>query len=110
MQCKAQVLMTPLEGELMRRLTTKIAGTVGALVLGAWPASAQPSDRSTTITFSAPVALPGVTLPAGSYLFKLADSQTNRNIVQVFDEDRTKIFLRPFSRYRLNAMNPLTRP
>ena len=76
----------------MRQLTTKIAGTVGALVLGASLASAQPSDRSTTVTFSAPVALPGVTLPAGSYLFKLADSQTNRNIVQVFDKDRTKIF------------------
>jgi hypothetical protein len=44
------------------------------------------------VTFSAPVALPGVTLPAGSYMFKLADSQTNRNIVQVFDKDRTKIF------------------
>jgi hypothetical protein len=33
-----------------------------------------------------------VTLPAGSYLFKLGDSQVNRNIVQVFDKDRTKIF------------------
>jgi hypothetical protein len=78
----------------MRRITTKILGTCGAILMGATIASAQgpPADRSTTVTFSAPVALPGVTLPAGSYLFKLADSQVNRNVVQVFDKDRTKIF------------------
>ena len=78
----------------MRRITTKILGACGTILLGATIASAQgpPSDRTTTITFSAPVSLPGVTLPAGSYLFRLADSQVNRNIVQVFDKDRSKIF------------------
>ena len=76
----------------MRRLTTKIMGTCAALMLGATLASAQNADRSTIVTFSAPVSLPGMTLPAGSYLFKLADSQVNRNIVQVFDKDRSKIF------------------
>lgn len=77
----------------MRPLTTRILGACAALLLGATLASAQIDDsRTTVVTFSAPVALPGVTLPAGSYLFKLADSQTNRNIVQVFDKDRSKIF------------------
>jgi hypothetical protein len=82
-----------MEGELMRRLTTRIMGTCAAVILGATLAGAQGLDtsRTTIVTFSAPVALPGVTLPAGSYLFRLADSQTNRNIVQVFDKDRTKI-------------------
>jgi len=75
-------------------MTTKIMGTCAALLLGATLASAQAPDtnRNTIVTFSAPVQLPGVTLPAGSYLFRLADSQVNRNIVQVFDKDRTKIF------------------
>ncbi len=77
----------------MRQLTTRIMGTCAAVVLGATLATAQTDDaRTTIVTFSAPVALPGVTLPAGSYMFKLADSQTNRNIVQVFDKDRSKIF------------------
>jgi hypothetical protein len=69
-------------------------GACAALLLGASLAAAQGLDtnHTTIITFSAPVALPGVTLPAGSYMFKLADSQANRNIVQVFDKDRTKIF------------------
>ena len=85
---------TDMEGELMRQLTTRLMGACAALLLGASLAAAQDLDtnHTTIITFSAPVALPGVTLPAGSYMFKLADSQANRNIVQVFDKDRTKIF------------------
>src|SRR4051812_12758258 len=82
------------EGEPMRRITNRILGIGAAVMLSATLASAQAPDtnRTTIVTFSAPVSLPGVTLPAGSYLFKLADSQVNRNIVQVFDKDRSKIF------------------
>jgi len=78
----------------MRRITTRILGIGAAVMLSATLASAQAPDtnRTTIVTFSAPVSLPGVTLPAGSYLFKLADSQVNRNIVQVFDKDRSKIY------------------
>jgi len=36
------------------------------------------------VTFSGPVEIPGKALPAGTYVFKLLDSQGNRNIVQVF--------------------------
>ena len=77
----------------MRRTTNAIMGTLAALVLSATMATAQAPDTNnmTTVTFSGPVSLPGVTLPAGSYLFKLADSQVNRNIVQVFAQDRSKI-------------------
>jgi hypothetical protein len=80
-------------GKPMRRTTKGIIGTLAALVLGATLATAQSPDTNNTtiVTFSAPVSLPGVTLPAGSYMFKLADSQVNRNIVQVFDKDRSKI-------------------
>jgi hypothetical protein len=49
-------------------------------------------DRSTIVTISAPVSVPGVVLPAGQYLFRLADTQASRNVVQIFDKDRTKIF------------------
>ena len=78
----------------MRPLTQRIAGVCAALLLGATLAPAQSPDtnNSTIVTFSAPVSLPGVTLPAGSYVFQLADSKVNRNIVQVFAKDRSKIF------------------
>ena len=51
---------------------------------------AQPADKRTTFTFSGPVALPGITLPAGEYLFRLADSSGDRKVVQVLSADGSK--------------------
>jgi hypothetical protein len=41
----------------------------------AGPASAQPLDKRTLFTFSGPIAVPGVTLPAGQDLFPAGRSQ-----------------------------------
>jgi len=49
--------------------------------------SAQTNDKRTVFTFSGPVALPGVTLPAGQYLFRLADPASSRKVVQVLSAD-----------------------
>jgi hypothetical protein len=49
-------------------------------------------NKKTILTFSGPVQIPGVTLPAGSYVFKLADISGNRHVVQVFDKDEKKIY------------------
>src|SRR5471030_574037 len=49
-------------------------------------------NKKTILTFSGPVQLPRVTLPAGRYAFKLADIPGNRHVVQVFDKDEHKIF------------------
>jgi len=48
-------------------------------------------DKAIFFTFSQPVMLPQVTLPAGKYLFRLADTQTTRTVVQVYNEDQTKL-------------------
>jgi hypothetical protein len=52
-------------------------------------------DKKTIVTFSGPVEVPGVgaqTLPAGTYMFKLLDSSSDRNIVQISNEDGTHVF------------------
>ena len=49
-------------------------------------------NKKTILTFSGPVQIPGVTLPAGSYVFKLADIPGNRHVVQVFDKDEKKLY------------------
>ena len=49
-------------------------------------------NKKTILTFSGPVQIPGATLPAGSYVFKLADLTGNRHVVQVFDKDEKKIY------------------
>ena len=48
-------------------------------------------DQATQLTFSEPVEVPGLVLPAGAYWFKLADSDADRNIVQIWNADRTHL-------------------
>jgi hypothetical protein len=58
--------------------------------LTAAAASAQPLDKRTLFTFSGPVTLPGVTLPAGQYLFRLADPNSSSKVVQVLNANGTE--------------------
>jgi len=58
-------------------------------------AAADDWNNRTTVTFTAPVEVPGVgaqVLPAGTYLFKLMDSLSDRNIVQIFNADGTHVY------------------
>ena len=50
-------------------------------------AAADEWDKRTILTFSQAVEIPGKVLPAGTYVFQLADSPANRHVVQVFDQD-----------------------
>lgn len=52
-------------------------------------------NKKTSVTFSGPVEIPGVgaqTLPAGTYIFKLLDSSSDRNIVQILSADETHVY------------------
>ena len=58
-------------------------------------ATADDWNRKTVVTFSGPVEVPGVgaqTLPAGTYVFKILDSQSDRHIVQIFNQEETHVF------------------
>ncbi len=73
--------------------TFTMAGVVAAAAMLPLAAQAQgPVNQDTYFTFSAPVELPGVTLPAGRYLFKLVDSPSNRHVVRVTSDDRKQLF------------------
>lgn len=63
---------------------------VGLLALNVAAQDFNTNER-TYLTFSGTVELPGVTLQPGTYLFRLADSQSNRHIVQVFNQDEKQI-------------------
>lgn len=59
----------------------------GALTLaGAFTLSADEWNRLTKVTFSGPVEVPGKVLPAGTYVFKLLDEPSTRNIVLIYDQ------------------------
>ena len=49
-------------------------------------------DQKTVITFSGPVEIPGQVLGAGTYVFRLADSASDRNVVQVYNKDETHLY------------------
>jgi hypothetical protein len=73
------------------QFTITLLALIGA-VSTAPSALAQTWNQKTILTFSGPVEIPGKVLPAGKYVFKLADSSSNRHIVQVFNEDQNRIF------------------
>jgi hypothetical protein len=63
--------------------------------LAAPKAKADDWNRKTVITFSGPVEVPGVgaqILPAGTYVFKVLNSQGDRHIIQIFNQDETHVF------------------
>jgi hypothetical protein len=55
-------------------------------------AHADESDLNTTITFSQPIQIPGQVLPAGTYVFRLADPRDSQNVVEIFNSDRTDLY------------------
>ena len=61
-------------------------------------AKADDWNRKTVITFSGPVEIPGVhlkgygVLPAGTYVFKILDSQSDRHIAQIFSKDELTVY------------------
>lgn len=54
-------------------------------------AHADEADQTTEITFNQPIQVPGQVLPAGTYLFKLADDE-NLDVVQIFSQDRMHLY------------------
>jgi hypothetical protein len=48
-------------------------------------------DKRTIVTFNDAVEIPGQVLPAGTYVFRLADSISNRHIVQIWNADEDQV-------------------
>src|SRR5580698_811556 len=96
---------------ILKTVATTIFGL--ALMAAAFPPAAKADDwnRKTTITFSAPVEIPGVhlkgwaVLPAGTYVFKILDSKSDRHVVQIFSADEKTIYatILAIPNYRLKA-------
>jgi hypothetical protein len=86
---------------------------LAALIAAAFSPQVQADDwnRKTVITFSQPVESPGVhmqgwaVLPAGTYVFKVLDSKSDRHIVQILNQDETVVYatILAIPNYRLRA-------
>jgi hypothetical protein len=88
----------------------KVACCVAALA-ALTTASARGDDfnKKTFLTFSGPVQIPGTTLPAGTYVFQLADLESNRHVVQIFGKDDGKL-IATFLTIPDTKLNPSSNP
>jgi hypothetical protein len=78
-------------------------------------AAAQVWDKKTTVTFSAPIEIPGIGerfLPAGTYVFRLLDALSDRNVVQIFNKDESHLYATVLAipNYRLKATDKTVMP
>jgi hypothetical protein len=85
---------------MFNRHVTVIA--LGAALMAALGASAQTSLRTATwdnnnLTFSHAFTLPGVAMPAGTYVFESGPKGTNANIVRVSSKNGQTIFYQGFT-------------
>jgi len=93
------------------KTVTTVCGVALISAILAPSAKADAWDRKTVITFNGPVEIPGVhlkgwgVLPAGTYVFKILDSQSDRHIVQIFSENETTVYatILAIPNYRLRA-------
>jgi len=77
---------------MKRAMTIATAGVAALVLMFSMSVLAQQPDTHdrTIMTFSAPVELPGMTLQAGSYVWKIADTPS-RNVIQVMTKDEMDI-------------------
>lgn len=69
-----------------------LAGVVLSAILFAEVSThADEVNQSTKLTFSEPIAIPGQTLPAGTYLIKRMDL-SGPDVVQIFNADGTHLY------------------
>ena len=87
----------------MRKMFALVLCSLLLLVLTAVPAVADEWNKKTIVTFSQPVEIPGMVLPAGTYVFKLLNSSSNRNIVLVYNEAEDHLYkmILAINNYRL---------
>ena len=96
---------------ILRTVTATEFGLALMGVVFSPSAKADEWNRKTTMTFSQPIEIPGVhlkgwgVLPAGTYVFKILDSLSDRHIVQIFNADETQIYatILAIPNYRLTA-------
>jgi hypothetical protein len=82
-------------GNEMKQLGLLKTAACATLLLAAFSPRAVRADnwdRKTIISFSDDVKVPGTTLPAGKYVFKLWDSPSDRYVVQIFNERQNHVY------------------
>jgi hypothetical protein len=74
-----------------RKFLAVCCGVGLAAGIFAFRAKADEWDKKTVLTVNKTIQVQDRILPAGTYVFKLLDSSSNRHVVQIFDQDQRHI-------------------
>jgi len=77
---------------MLRRVIQVLSCLLLSAVVFAPLSFANEWNEKTIFTFNEPFEVPGRVLPAGTYVFKLADSLSDRDVVQIFNKDQNKLY------------------
>ena len=77
---------------MFRRFVPVIVAVGLIAVMTPTPAGAVTYDKLASLTFTAPVQIPGATLNAGTYRFHLTNPDTSRNVLQVLSNDGSVVY------------------
>jgi hypothetical protein len=86
-----------------RKLVLALCGAAVLAIMLAPRAGAVGASKTTYLTFSRPVTLPGVALGSGTYIFEIANPDTSVNVVRVMSRDRSIA-------YFMGLTRPIARP
>jgi LPXTG-motif cell wall-anchored protein len=89
------------------KIVKTILAVLTLALLGATLATGARADnwnKKTVMTFDQPIEIPGQILPAGTYVFALVESKSDRNIVRIFKADGTTVIatILAINNYRLH--------
>ena len=80
-----------------RKFAVAVLGVALVAVFAAVSTQAWDASRTNYVKFNRSVALPGVELTAGTYIFELADPSSNQNLVRVLSSDRRHVYAQQFT-------------
>jgi hypothetical protein len=81
-----------------RKVLCLLAGVVIMGALASSPTHAMGDSNRAYFTFSQPVHLPGVLLPAGTYVFELQEPAQSWNLVRVSNRKTSQTYFLAFTR------------
>ena len=81
----------------MKKTCLLVLGLAVVYALFSSTAQAQLLDKKVNITINQPMEIPGypaIVLPPGTYVLKMLNSPGAREVVQFFNADETKLYIR----------------
>lgn len=78
------------------KLLTAVLCVVAIAFVFVPTAKADDWDKKTVVTFTRPIEIPGIVLPAGTYMFQVMDFLGSRNVIRVTDADGVKVYATVF--------------